>query len=178
MAKAQLAWWFCKQDQLPHGDNRPVSIGLTHKVEPPIIPCERGLHASATVREALQYANGSILYRVKLGGTIVSEADKFAASSRKYLARIDANAILHAWGRACALEMAHLWDCPRIVSDYLKTGDKTLRSAALSAARSAAWSAARSAAESAAESAARSAQSKLLDKMVMDALRKAGYNGK
>ena len=139
--KTQLAWWFCAQDKLPHGDGRMVQVGLTHKIEPPIVPCERGLHASATVREALQYAPGSILYRVKLGGTIVAANDKFAASSRKYLARIDANAIIHAWGRACAFEMVHLWDCPHVVSDYLRTGDETLRSAA----RSAAWNAARSA---------------------------------
>ena len=166
MAKTQLAWWFCAQDKLPHGDGRMVQVGLTHKIEPPIVPCERGLHASATVLEALQYAQGSILYRVKLGGTIVAANDKFAASSREYLACIDANAIIHAWGRACALEMVHLWDCPHVVSDYLLTGDETLRSAA----ESAAWSAARSAAWS--------AQAKLLDKMIMDALRKAGYNGK
>ena len=113
--KTQLAWWFCAQDKLPHGDGRMVQVGLTHKIEPPIVPCERGLHASATVREALQYARGSILYRVKLSGTIVAEKDKFAASKRTYLARIDVNAIVHAWGRACALQVAHFWDCPRVV---------------------------------------------------------------
>jgi len=53
------------------------------------------------------------------------------------------------------LDVIHLWDAPKIVVRYLKTGDESLRDAAWSAE----WSAARSAASSAASSAEWSAAS-------------------
>jgi len=59
-----------------------------------------------------------------------------------------------------ALSVAHLWDMPDIVREYLTTHNEELRSAAWSAARAAAWSAgdaAWSAVRSAAWSAARAA---------------------
>jgi hypothetical protein len=155
---AKSMWYFAEYgDRLRYNDGRKIKIGIAHKVKGTPIMCQFGLHASPTIRDALTYAPGPILYRVKLGGTIVKQADKSAATERTYLERINANEILHAWGRACALKMVDLWDCPRVVRDYLETGDESLRSAAESAAESAAWSAARSAARSAAESAAESA---------------------
>ena len=44
-----------------------------------------------------------------------------------------------------ALSVAHLWDMPQIVREYLTTLDESKRNAAWDAARSAAWSAARNA---------------------------------
>lgn len=155
--KPILAWWFAADDRLPNGDGRKVVIGQSHHVEPPIIPCKRGLHASASVLDALQYAPGGILYRVELSGIIVKDDDKFAASDRKYLARIDAEPVLRLFARQCALDVLHLWEAPEIVQRYLKTGDETIRAAARDAAQNAAWDAAWTAARGAARAAAQDA---------------------
>jgi hypothetical protein len=197
--KAWLGWHFANETEtLRFGDGRKIEVGTTHKVDCTPILCKLGLHASKIVREALNYAPGNILFRVQLGGKIIHGDDKSVATSRKYLARVDAELILREFARKCALQVIHLWKCPQVVQDYLESGDESLRSAARSAARSAirrvawsatrrvAWSAAESAAysaaysaarrvaRSAAHSAARNAQSKMLDKMVLDAIKKQG----
>ena len=155
---ADYQWYFADYDEkLRYGDARKIKVGITHKVKCEPRMCEQGLHASPTVCDALSYAPGPILFRVRLGGTIIKQDDKWCATERTYLERLDANALIHEWGRKCALKVIKLWDCPRVVQDYLESGDESLRSAAESAARSAAWSAAWSAARSAAWSAARSA---------------------
>ena len=53
---AIIGYWFAAGDTLPHGDDRRVVIGETLTVEPPIIPCKHGLHASVDPFDALQYA--------------------------------------------------------------------------------------------------------------------------
>ncbi len=147
MAKAPetvLGWWFCAEDRLPHGDGRPVVLGETLKVEGKIIPCERGLHASADPFDALQYANGAILYRVRLSGTIIAHGgDKHVASERTALARRDATDMLRLFARRQALSVIHLWDAPAIVREYLETGDESKRADARDAAWDATWDAAR-----------------------------------
>jgi hypothetical protein len=121
--------------------------------------CNRGLHASAHVADALQYAPGATLCLVELRGMIIAHDDKVCARSRKIVARFDATELLRADARASALSVIHLWksDVPPAVRHWLETGDEQYRSAARSAAESAAWSAARSAAWGAAWGAARSA---------------------
>jgi hypothetical protein len=112
---------------------------------------------------------GPILYRVKLSGTIVRGDDKAAATKRTYLAEIDAEPILREFARKCALSVTHLWDAPRVVRQYLETGDESLRAAARDAA---AWDAAWDAARAAAWAAARDAQKKMLEEMCLAALKK------
>ncbi len=161
--KTMLGWHFADESEtLRYGDGRKIVIGETHNVDCKPILCEIGLHASKTILDALQYAPSVILYRVELSGVIVHGADKSCATHRKYIARIDATAILREFARKCALSVIHLWDCPRIVRDYLETGNEELRAAAWAAARDAAWDAA--------WAAARDAQSKMLDDMVKSAM--------
>ena len=142
-----LGWWFAASDELPHGDGRKVVLGETLTVDGEIVPCERGLHASVDPFDALSYAPGEILYRVKLSGTIVAHGNnKHAASSRTAIAKRDATDMLRAFARKMALSVIHLWDAPAIVREYLETGDKNKRVAARDAARAAAWDAAQAAA--------------------------------
>ena len=126
-----------------------------------LLPCERGLHASDRLIDALQYAPGWTLCRVRMGGTIKRETDKLVARERTILWRIDATDVLRAFACKCALDVAHLWDMPPIVRKYLETGDESIRAAAWAAAwaaaRDAAWDAARDAARAAAWAAARAA---------------------
>ncbi len=129
-----LGWWFTAADKLPNGDNRRVIIGETLSVDPPIIPCRHGLHASVDPFDALQYAPGPILYRVRLAGEIVAhENDKYAASKRTAIARYDATEMLQEYARKVALSVAHLWDMPVVVREFLETGDKSKAYAAYAA---------------------------------------------
>lgn len=106
----------------------------------------------------MQYAPGPILWRVTLSGNVVSEEDKSCAQERTYYECIDATPILREFARKCALSVIHLWDAPRIVRDYLETGDETLRDAVWAAV----WDVA--------GDAAGDAQEKMLDEMVLKAL--------
>ena len=138
---------------LRNGEPIPLK-GKWLKHDGDVVPCHRGLHASPTPFNALQYAPGEILHQVELGGTIVphgNPVDKFAATERKIIATIDCTPILRLFARRVALDVIHLWDAPQIVREYLKTGDESKRDAALDAARAAAWAAAEAAAGAAAE---------------------------
>jgi hypothetical protein len=150
-----MGWWFAASDELPHGDGRKVVIGEALTVDGEIVPCMHGLHASVDPFDALQYAPGAILYRVRLSGTIVAhDKDKHAASERTAIAKRDSAQMLWAFARKVALSVIHLWDAPTIVREYLETGDESKRAAARAAARDAAWDAARAAAWDAARDAA------------------------
>jgi hypothetical protein len=147
--KTVKGWWFSEGYRLPYEDNRIIKIGKTHKIKGEIIPCENGLHASERIIDALDYAPGSIIWKVELSGTVIKGKDKLCASSRKYLSGgVDCSEVLRKFTRLCALDVIHLWDAPQVVIDYLKTGDESIRPAAWSAAEAVTWSAARYAAES------------------------------
>jgi len=134
MPKEIIGYWFAASDELPHGDGRKVVIGETLTVEPPIVPCQRGLHASVDPFDALRYAPGEILYKVRLSGEIVADDDKHVASERTALAKRDATQMLRSFARKMALSVIHLWDAPAIVREYLETGDERKRDATRDAA--------------------------------------------
>lgn len=159
MSKTIDAWWFSQRKTLPHGDGRQITIGRTHKVKGTIIPCQNGLHASIKPLDALSFAPGPIIWRVRCGGEIIDDGDKLVASERTYIGGgIDVSDTLYKFARMCALDVVHLWDAPAIVVRYLKTGDSSIRAAARDAAWAAAWDdAARAAAWDAARAAARDA---------------------
>ena len=144
-------------------DGSPIpddGVWLEHVGE--IELCASGFHASESIRDALDYAPGSTICRVELGGEVERGEDKLVASRRRILWRMDGETLLFEASRRFASRCLSEWDAPQVVRDWLETGDPKLRSAAESAARlaagsaaeSAAWSAAWSAAESAAEAAA------------------------
>ena len=152
-------YWFAPRDgKLANGDGREIRVGITHKVEGNIIPCKHGLHLSIRPIDALKYAPGPIIYKVRGSGTIVPHGDpinKYACSERTYLAGgHDCTELLRRFACKCALDVVHLWDAPDIVVEYLRTGNEKLRDAAwaaaldaardsvLGAARTAAWAAA------------------------------------
>ena len=56
---------------------------------------------------------------------------------------VDASAVMRAFARRCALDVAHLWDMPPLVRSYLETGEESIMDAAgAAAAWAAAWDAA------------------------------------
>ena len=154
-------WYFSEESRLlRYGDARPIAIGVTHAVDAPIELCRRGLHASVRAIDALEYAPGPIVWRVELSGEIKTGHDKCVATHRKYIGGgVDASAVMRAFARRCALDVAHLWDMPPLVRAYLETGDESIMDAAWAAASDAAWAAASYAASYAARAAARAAAS-------------------
>ena len=147
-------WWFSDALVLPHGDGRRIKLGRTHHVTGSIVPCQHGLHLSANAIDALNYATGAFVWRVRGHGTVVVNRDKAACSGRTYLrGGIDVSGVLRHFARLCALDVIHLWDAPDIVRQYLRTGDPRIRDAAGDAARTAAWAAARAAARAAGDAA-------------------------
>ncbi len=137
------AWYFSGIDKkLRYGDDREIAIGVTHEVEGKPTLCRYGLHGSRLLLDALSYAFGPVVWRVELSGEMDKGDNKIAAQKRTYLSGgIDITHILRKFGRLCALDVIHLWDAPDIVVRFLKTGDESLRSAALDAALGAAWAA-------------------------------------
>lgn len=145
-------------------DGRPVPPDgewLDH--DGPAMPCVSGLHASEHPFDSLQYAPGPILCRVELRGDLSPHGDpvdQWGGRRRRILARRDATAMLRRFAADQALGVAHLWDMPDVVRQYLTTPDESLRDAAWGeaalaaawgeAARAAAWTAARGEARAAA----------------------------
>ena len=123
----------------------------------PLVPCQSGLHASKHPFDALRYAPGATLCRVRLEGELIPHGDpvdKYVGRKRLIIARVDATYLLRRFAADQALSVAHLWNMPEIVREYLTTLDETKRDAAWDAARDAAWAAARDAAWAAAWAAA------------------------
>ena len=169
MTAPTLAWHFVGATLR---DGRPIPAdGETLKHKGKLVLCESGLHASERLIDALQYAPGWTLCRVRMSGTIKRETDKLVARERTILWRIDATDVLRTFARRCALDVAHLWDMPPIVRQYLETGDGSIKAAAMADAWATAWDAARAAAWDAAWdaawAAARDAQNTALTETVM-----------
>ena len=157
--KLKTSMWHIAENSglLGHGDERLIVVGETLTVAGPIFMCQRGLHACERLLDALAYANGTVICEVALGADVYTEADKSVSSSRTCIAMTTPEVgerILRNFARWCALDVAHLWDMPEDVRQYLETGDESVRTAAWSAAWSAADAAAKSASRSAAETAA------------------------
>ena len=130
------AYWFFG-DRLRDGRAVPADgEWLEHDGEAEI--CKRGLHASIHPFDALNYAPAANLALVECEDIIIEEADKFVCRRRKILKRVDATDLLREFARNRALSVAHLWDCPSIVREYLETGREDIREVAKAAARAAA----------------------------------------
>jgi hypothetical protein len=168
-------WHFIRRTRkLAHGDGRRVKPGEVYSVPPPIALCDRGLHASERVLDALRYAPASnklIACRVWLAGKIIRGNDKAVATRRRVEWMVSADRILHEFAVWCgwAAQLAIPQPDPRCIA-ALRAKEAWLRGdiddkeldAARDAARDAqgaAWAAARDAAQAAAWAAAWAAQS-------------------
>ena len=131
MKKSVIAWHFVG-DKLRNGQPVPPD-GEWLEWTGPLVMCRSGLHASRDPWDALAYAPGPILCRVECDGTIIEHDDKLVCSHRKIIERRDATEGLRYFARAEALSVAHLWDPPDVVLEFLMTGDEELRSASWAA---------------------------------------------
>lgn len=98
------AWYFAPVSRsLRYGDDREIVVGETHSVSGPLRLCERGLHASERIIDALWYAPGPIAYRVELSGDMLFGDDKIVARYRRYIWGADATDVLVLFARRQAL---------------------------------------------------------------------------
>lgn len=149
-----LAYHFLANDRrLAHDRTRtaPITVGDTITVDGPVVLCERGLHGSRRLYDALNYAPGNILCRVLISGEVQEQDDKLAGASRTVIAMIDAESLLREWACDCAERALNRkreagrepdprsWEALAVARRFAK-GEAT--SEELAAASAAAWDAA------------------------------------
>ena len=109
MTDEWLGWhWLGNDKRLRYRDGRAVTngeiveVGKAYTAEEPLVLCANGMHASKRAIDALNYACGSIVCRVRLSGDIVEGDDKACARRREVLWMADATSVLHEWACWCA----------------------------------------------------------------------------
>ena len=163
------AYTFCRESLIrPDGVRIPDNGIEQYDTNRPLELCRHGYHASVDILDALKYAPGPILRRVRCSGEIIKQNDKLVCRRRTEIWRYDCTRVLRLWACWCtrrALQRERdagrepdprSWVAVDVAERYAHgkaTNDEL--SAAYSAARDAAYSAAGSAAYSAAESAAK-----------------------
>ncbi len=141
--KTIQAWHFTNGRALRDGSK--WKVGKIERHSEALFMCQSGLHASRNPLDALKYAPGTMIRRVKCGGQIIEDNDKLVCTKRKVLWAYDAAKVLRHFARLCALDVIHLWKAPEVVIKYLRTGDNKLQKEAYNAtcvARNAAYNAA------------------------------------
>jgi hypothetical protein len=97
-----LAWHFLPANgRLRYDDGRVPKDGEKITVTGPLLLCTNGLHASVSPLDALNYAPGLTLCRVKLSGQILEGNDKACATERTILWRADATTVVVEFARWC-----------------------------------------------------------------------------
>lgn len=91
---AVLAWHFLREGGLTR-DGRTVHVGETLHVDPPLILCWHGLHASRRLIDAPANAPGPVLCRVRCSGEVIDGSDKLVCTDRTVLAMADVSRQLH-----------------------------------------------------------------------------------
>ena len=163
-----FGWHFLRDDSTRDQDGVPIDPGATETWDGPLSLCESGLHFCVRPMDALRYAQGALIRRVRLSGSILQPdgSDKGCATVRTELWRADVSALLHEF--ACDVAEQTL---DRVAAaggsvdprsrEAIATKRRWLRGEAsaeeLAAARAAAGAAAGAAARAAARAAAKDA---------------------
>ena len=165
MTDSMLGWHFLAEDQrLLYGSKEIVEAGQTYTAIGPLVMCQNGMHACKRPIDALPYAPGPIVCRVRLRGEMIHDnTNKSVARSRQVLWMADATTILHEFALSVAADALCLqeargeftdprsWAALEVKARWLR-GEATTRE--LDAAGDAAWAAAETAAKAAARDAA------------------------
>jgi hypothetical protein len=171
-----LWWHFLSDDgRMAYGKRGLVAVGTTYRIRSTPVLCGRGFHAAARPLDALNYAPGALVCRVRLGGLIVVGDDKVAAQERTVVWMADATRTLHefaCWAAEWILDRREAaggtidprsraavvakrrWLAGEITDQELAAAWDAAWDAARAAARAAAWAAAGAAARAAAWAAA------------------------
>ena len=165
-------WHFLADPTVLAHDGGPVPpVGESISIDALPILCEVGFHASKKAQDALQYAPGPWLERIRLGGVVLADTDKAVGSRRVTLsAPVNVERVLRLFACECAERVLPIFErkypndnrprraieVARLFADGKATQED--RDAAWDAARNAAWAAAWDAAGPAAWGAAGAAE--------------------
>lgn len=175
MSEPVLAWHFleepgCTRSERGYPPPVQVEVGQTlTEARRPLVICHVGMHASLRALDALKYAPGPVVCRVRMSGEEApsdGHTDKLCYSERTVLAMANAAVLLHEFGCWCA-EQALLnerasgrepdprsWEAIAAKRAWLSG---TMSDGQLQAASAASWAAASAAVWKAASAAARAA---------------------
>lgn len=156
---AYEGWHFLAEKGKLRDGSPAASVGGVETFDGEPVLCKDGLHASARAIDALRYAPGAYVRRVRLegtivGGLIVGEGDKRCATRRVIVAEADATRTLHLFAcdeaeralKASNVEDERCWNAIAVKRLWL---DGKATDEELSAARAAAGAAVRDAARGA-----------------------------
>lgn len=105
------AWHFLNADgRLANTPRRtePVRVGEVLHIKPPLELCQRGLHGSRRILDALQYARGPILCRTIHWGDVQEDSDKLCSEYRCAISIVDASRVLHEFACVVATQAMDL----------------------------------------------------------------------
>ena len=147
-----LAWHFLREDKrLGNGDGRLVEVGATLECKGDPILCDNGMHGSVRLIDALRYASGPIVCRVKIEGDVIEGEDKLCGRRRTVLWMLDATQILHEFACTCVEDALALVEQPDARSvEGIAAKRKWLRGEITDEELDAAWTASWAAAQDAA----------------------------
>ena len=136
-----LAWHYVKNDYCTNNGNVKVYPGLVLTHDGPMLMCRSGLHASIRALDALKYARGSIVCRVRCSRDIVMGTDKIMCRRRVVSWTLDAANTLHEFAchlaqkalRSSGVTSDRAWNAIRVKRDWL-AGEATDRQLAATAA--------------------------------------------
>jgi hypothetical protein len=157
-----LGWHFAQDDGcLGYGDGRKIIAGRILSVDCEPRCCQRGLHCSRSIVDALSYSRGVMLCRVEVWGDVHEIDDNLCGTHRKTIAMANASTVLHEFAVWCARRALKLVDDPdprsvkalRVKSAWIKGKASDDELDAASVAAWAAWDAARAASWSARDAA-------------------------
>ena len=147
-----LAWHFLSEDKrLGNGDGRVVEVGVPLECKGDPVLCDNGMHGSVRLIDALRYAGGPIVCRVKIEGDVIEGDDKLCGRRRTVLWMLDATRILHEFACQCAegaLALVEQPDARSVAGIKAKRAwlDGKITDEELDAAWTASWAAAQDAA--------------------------------
>lgn len=147
-----LAWHFLSEDKrLGNGDGRVVEVGATLECKGDPVLCDNGMHGSVRLIDALRYASGPIVCRVKIEGDVIEGDDKLCGRRRTVLWMLDATQILHEFACQCTEDALALVEQPdarsvEVIAAKRKWLKGEITDKELDAAWTASWAAAQEAA--------------------------------
>jgi len=102
-------------------------LGWMFEKSTELVPYENKYYLSTEPLGALSIAQGSFVHRVRCSGEITKN-NNYAVFSQctTVSGGINVRETLHHFARLCALDVIHLWDAPRSIIHYLRTGEDNI----------------------------------------------------
>jgi len=170
VSKPVLAWHFLAADRRMAHENEIVKPGYIYTCDGDLRLCESGLHASVRAIDAICYAPGPTVCRVRCSGEIIHGDDKLVSRNREVLWMENASSVLRLIAAECVRKTPladgrTVWDL--LTDPRSRAAVETSERFARGEATEEELAAASSAASSAARAAASAVQNNIATKLLM-----------